>query len=112
MVLQIRHSIWKTVTLVVLQISIIPQQLVHATAEGKEDKEVEDEPLGDVDSHPTEGDLERTEVGIDGEDVDQLEEGGDHAGAEQALGDQVGVVRVPFLSRIEYLQYFPQHIRL
>ena len=56
--------------------------------------------------------MERTEVGIDGEDVDQLEEGGDHAGAEQTLGDQVGVVRVPFLPRIEYLQYFPQHIRL
>ena len=74
----------QAVALLLLQVGVVPQQLVQAAPEGEEHQDVEDEPLGDVDDHLAQGDLERPQVRVDGEDVDQLQEGRDHSGPEHA----------------------------
>lgn len=115
----LRHAMSSKV--VELVMGHLPQQLIHPAPEGEEHEDVEHQPLGDVHGHPTKRDLarrrhyyfnvtllkreekkkkrllylQRPQVRVDGEDVDELEEGGDHPGAEQTLGDQVGVVGVP-----------------
>ena len=55
-----------------LEVCIVPQQLGHSAAKGKDDKEKEKHPLDDVDDHLAEGDLERTKVGVDREQVGHL----------------------------------------
>ncbi len=63
----------------------LPEQLIEAATECEEDEDVEDHPLEDVDDHFAEWNLEGSEVGVDAEDVDQLEVGRDHAGGKHAL---------------------------
>ena len=38
---------------------------------------------------------------IDGEDLDNLEVAGDHAGSKQTLRDEIGIIGVPFLETQE-----------
>ena len=47
-----------------LQVSVIPQQLVHAAGEGEQNQEVEECELHDVYDHPAEGHLQWPQVGI------------------------------------------------
>ena len=54
-------------------------------------------PLHDVHDHPAEGDLQRPQVGVHGEDLDNLQVAGDHPSAKQTLGDQEWIVSVPVL---------------
>ena len=61
------------------------------------DEEEEERPLHHVEHHAAEGDLQRAEVRVDGEDVDELQVGEDVGGGEEALGDQHRVPRVPLV---------------
>ena len=45
-----------------LQVGVVPEQLVHPTGEGEEDEEVEEGELQDVDHHSAEGDLEHYSI--------------------------------------------------
>ncbi len=54
-----------------VDVGVVPQQLVHAAPEREDDEYVEEEELHDVVDHPAERDLERAEVVVDGEDVDE-----------------------------------------
>ena len=54
------------------EVCIVPQELGHPAAKGKDDKEKEKHPLDDVDDHLAEGDLEWPQVGVDGEQVGHL----------------------------------------
>ena len=84
----------------------------------EEDEEVEECELDDVYHHSAEGDLtaqiyrvtdsrniytipahlQGAEVGVDWEDVDELEGGEDVGGGEEPLGDEGGVPGVPVLA--------------
>ncbi len=48
----------QAVALGVLQVCVVPEELVHAAAESEEDQEVEHQKLEDVQGHPAEGNLE------------------------------------------------------
>ena len=79
------------------------------------DEEEEERPLHHVEHHAAEGDLQRAEVRVDGEDVDELQVGEDVGGGEEALGDQHRVPRVPlvpgaklWLSRVIYFYDFTE----
>ncbi len=63
----------------------LPEQLIEAATECEEDEDVEDHPLEDVDDHFAKWNLEGSEVGVDAEDVDQLEIGRDHARGKHAF---------------------------
>ena len=54
-------------------------------------------PLHDVHDHPAEGDLQRPQVGVHGEDLDNLQVAGDHSSAKQTLRDQEWIVSMPVL---------------
>lgn len=54
-------------------------------SESEEHEGVDEEELDDIDDHASEGDLERSEVGIDAEDVHQLEGGENVGGGEETL---------------------------
>ena len=54
--------------------------------------------LHDVHDHAPQRDLQRAQVGVDGEDVDELEGAEDVGGGEEGLGDEVRVVGVPLLA--------------
>ena len=55
-----------------LEVCIVPQQLGHPASKGEDNKEKEEHPLDNVDDHLAKGDLERTQVGVDGEQVGHL----------------------------------------
>ena len=55
-----------------LQVCVVPQQLVHAAGEGEEDEEVEEGELHDVNHHPAQRHLQGPEVRVDGENVDKF----------------------------------------
>ena len=55
-----------------LQVCIVPQQLGHPASKGKDNEEKEEHPLDNVNDHLAKGDLERTQVGVDGEQVGHL----------------------------------------
>ena len=63
---------FRPVTDLHLKVCIVPQELGHPAAKGKDDKEEEKHPLHNVDDHLAEGDLERTQVRVDGEQVGHL----------------------------------------
>ena len=54
-------------------------------------------PLHDVHDHPAQGDLQRPQVRVDREQLDNLEVAGDHAGPKETLRDEIGIIGVPFL---------------
>ena len=51
------HSSGQAVALGVLQVRVVPEELVHAAAESEEDQEVEHQKLENVQSHSAEGNL-------------------------------------------------------
>ena len=53
--------------------NVIPKQLIKATSKSKEDKNVENHPLENVNNHFAQRDLERSKVWIDTKDVNQLQ---------------------------------------
>ena len=55
-----------------LQVGVVPEQLVHAAGEGEEHQEVKECELHDVNHHPAQGDLEGPQVRVDGENVDKF----------------------------------------
>ncbi len=63
---------WRVARLL-LEVGVVPEQLVHAAREGEEHEDEEEEELEDVHDHAGEGHLQRAEVRVDGEDVDQLQ---------------------------------------
>ena len=67
------------------------------TREGEVHEDEEERPLHHVEHHAAEGDLQRAEVRVDGEDVDELQVGEDVGGGEEALRDQHRVPRVPLV---------------
>ena len=80
-------------------LGVVPVQLVDPTRVGEADEQSDEEELEDVDDHPTEGDLEGTQVRVDREQVYQLQGTEYVGGGKQALGYQGGIVGVPLLPR-------------
>lgn len=68
--------------------------------ESENNQDVEHEELQYIEHHSTERDLQRAQVRVDAEDVDQLEAAEDVGGGEQAFGQQHGVPGVPLLARL------------
>lgn len=66
-------------------LGVVPVQLVNPARVGEADEKGDEKELEDVDDHTPEGDLERTQMGVDGEDVDQLEGTEDVGGCEKTL---------------------------
>ena len=66
--------------------------------ESKKDEEEERGELEDVHDHPGERDLQRPEVRVHAEDVDELQVGEDVGRGEEALRDQHRVPRIPVLA--------------
>ena len=64
---------WQTVALLSLEVRVVPEQLVHTAPEGEHDQDEQEHPLHDVKDHFAEGNLQGTEVRVDGQDVDNLE---------------------------------------
>lgn len=54
----------------------------------KKHQHVNEEELDNIDDHSSQGDLQRPQVGVYGEDVHQLEEREDHAGCKGTFGKQ------------------------
>lgn len=79
-------------------LGVVPVELVDSTRVGETDEQSDEEKLKDVNDHPTEGDLQWTEVRVDREDVDQLQRAEDVGCREQAFRDQGRVVGVPLLT--------------
>ena len=48
-----------------LEVCIVPEQLGHSAAKGKDNEEKEEHPLDNVDDHLAQGNLQRAKVGID-----------------------------------------------
>ncbi len=67
------------------------------TRESEEDEDKEGDELHDVHDHPAERDLERPQVRVHAEDVDELEVGEDVGRGEKALRDQHRVPGIPML---------------
>ena len=73
---------------------VVPKQLVHAARKRKEHQYVDREELENVDHHATERDLQRTEVRIHREDVDELQRAEYVGGRKQSLGQKNRIERV------------------
>lgn len=56
-------------------------------SEGEEHEGVNEEEFDDIDDHPSKRNLEGSKVGVDAEDVHQLEGGEDVGGGEETLGN-------------------------
>jgi hypothetical protein len=93
--IKVRQTVTVVVTLIHFQLSVVPQQLVHAASESKQDQRVDEEELDDVDDHSAERHLQWSHVWIDRKYVDQLEKREDHTGGESALRYQHGIELVP-----------------
>ena len=91
---------------------VLPEQLVHAAREGDEQQEDEEEEFHDVHHHPAQRDLQRAQVRVDGEDVDQLQLAEDVGGREQRLGDEVRIERIPFDARVKLGVRIEDHLLL
>jgi hypothetical protein len=53
-----RKTSGQAVAFSVLQVGVVPQQLVHAAAEGEKDQEVEHQELENIEGHSSKGNLE------------------------------------------------------
>ena len=73
LVLPIGAPVGQTVALFPLQIGVVPHELVETAAEGDEHQHVDEEELDDVDDHPTQRDLQRTQMRRNGEDVHRFQ---------------------------------------
>ena len=73
------------ITLLLLQLGVVPQQLVHPAGEGEADKNSEANPFHDVHHHPAQADLEGTQVRVDTKNLYNLQEAGDHACPKEPL---------------------------
>lgn len=76
----------------------LPEELVETAAEGKQHEDVEEEELHYVHHHARQGHLQRAQMRIHREDVDQLQTAEDVGRTEQALRDEHRVPGIPFLS--------------
>ena len=76
------------VTRLLLQTSVVAEQLVDTTGEGEQDQTEESSPLHDVEDHSPQRHLERAEVRVDTEYLNNLEVGGDHARTKQSFNTQ------------------------
>lgn len=70
--------------------------MIDTTREGKADEHCDDQELKDVRNHPTERYLHRTEVWVDCEDVNQLQNAEDVGCCKQTLGNNGRVKSSPF----------------
>lgn len=95
------------VALLPLQVRVVPHQLVQTATESEQHQRVDEEELDDVDDHPAERDLQRPQVRIDRENMDELEEGEDHAGGKGSLRQQHRIEGVPLLAREMRIQSGP-----
>ena len=72
--------------------------MVQAARERKQHEEEDDEELEDVHEHTTQRDLQRSQVGVHREHVDELQGTEDVGRGEHGLGHQVRIVGRPFLT--------------
>ena len=78
---------------------VVPVELVDTARVREADKKGDEEELEDVEDHASERDLQRSEVRIDGEHVDDLQRAEDVRGGEEALRYQRRIVGVPLGAR-------------
>lgn len=104
LVIKVRKIIGQMITLFPFQVSVVPHQLIESTAKGEQDQRVDEEELDNINDHPSKGHLQRSQMRIYGEDVDQFKERKDHSSSKSSFGQQHWVVWIPFLSWKVWIQ--------
>lgn len=99
-VIEIGYVRMQMIAFTLLQIRIIPEQLIQTASKGHQNQGVDEEELDDVDDHATEWHLQRSQMWIDGENVNQFQEWEDHASRKYALRHQHRIVWVPLFARV------------
>lgn len=78
---------------------VVKVKLVETVGEGQQHQAVDEEELEDIQQHPAQRDLKRTQVRVGGEERDETKRAEDVGDGEESLGDEGGVPHLPILTR-------------
>lgn len=78
---------------------VIKVKLVEAVGEGQQHQAVDEEEFKDIQQHPAERDLQRTQMRVGGEERDEAQRAEDVGDGEESLGDEGRVPHLPIHTR-------------